>query len=505
MNRLHLLTGLLLGAAGSGCLTDSSAVGIRAVEFALADSLSFSAIGDVVTVEVRVIDSDGNRVNPGGFTLRSLDGSVARVINGNMVQSTGNGFTVLVATRGDRADSLSITVSQATDTLLVLPAGPGPVAMVASDGLLSISCRVFDANGQLIVLPVLVASATGLVGGTGCSQLVAHSSGFDTLTVTAGGYVTRLPLAIAIRPTLASNPNDPFPVDSLPVGLKPWAPTLYRAPSGELELYFAGYRTAPEAAKGSLGDLHRLASFDGLAFRYDGIALRRATALCHPQGTGIENLAIVPRQESPGWRMFYAAGGYDCYGWQVFSAVSPDGHVWSKEAGVRVSNGGALPPAPPYDPPWPAGEGLVIDRLPSGESRMLVGGYEHASPRENRFQIIEWTSQNQLDWTYVGPVLTTRQVGPGANRSIYSPSVVILAPGLYRMFFTGDNLKDPGGRSRIYTAVSLDYREWQVEGVLVGDARTDYYYSTVDRDLLVFIRDPLAQPRMLGSVRVQMP
>jgi hypothetical protein len=497
---------LPLLAALAGCLTDVPPSGsIRSVTLAPAGPTHFSALHDTLGFTVQVVDLDGDRVDPGHLTLISRDPSIVRMIGETLVESVGNGSTWIIASADGTIDSIGVTVSQVSDTLLLQMRPELPVTTVGAGAFLPLSCRVFDASGQLLDLSTSVTSATGVVSGTSCDNLTATSSGLDTLSVQAGGYSSRLAVAVAIRPTLGSDPAAPFPVDSIPAGFQPWAPTLRRTPSGALELYFAGYVAAPEASNGLRGHLYRLVSSDGVSFQFDGIALRRSNSLCDPQGTGIENVAIVPRSDGAGWRMFYAAGGYDCYGWQVFSAVSGDGLSWTKESGARVNNGGTLPPATPVTAPWPSGEGINIDRLPNGTWRMLTGAYERSTPRENRFQIIEWRSSDQLKWTYQGPVLTTRQVGPEVNRSIASPSVVTLAPGLYRMFFSGDNLNDPGGASGIYTAVSRDFQHWQVEGVLVSDPATRFYYSSVVGNLLAFIREPVNQPRSLGLVQVVMP
>jgi len=290
-----------------------------------------------------------------------------------------------------------------------------------------------------------------------------------------------------------TDPAVPLDVDSLPAGLMPWAPTLIQTPSGQLDLYFAGYEDVAGHLGGRRGNLHRLTSVDGNHFSYQGIALRRDDFPCTPHGTGIENVAVVPRTDGSGWRMFYSSGS-ECDGWQVFSATSDDQETWVPEPGIRIPNGSV--------PLWPSGEGMVVSQLPGGGWRMLVGSYEQIDPAENRFQITQWTSPDQLTWTYGGPVLTTRQVGPDAARSVYSPTITALAPGLERMFFTGDNLDSPGGASRIYSAVSVDGTHWQVEGVLLGGGAVDYFYSTAVGNLLVFIRS-VEGIHSLGSVQLE--
>jgi hypothetical protein len=190
--------------------------------------------------------------------------------------------------------------------------------------------------------------------------------------------------------------------------------------------------------------------------------------------------------------MFYAAGSWGCYGWQVLSAVSVDERHWIKELGARLGNGGELfsPPSPPTDVPWPVGEGLTIDQLPDGRWRMLTASFEHVlNPAPDaHWQISEWVSDDQLSWSYSGIVLPTSAMPVEAQGSVYSPSVVEFAPGLYRMFFTGDNRRlSTQPRSALWSAVSTDKRTWQIEGELIGAPGTDVYYATVVDSQLYFL------------------
>jgi hypothetical protein len=317
---------------------------------------------------------------------------------------------------------------------------------------------------------------------------------------------TLVPVALALRPVVSAPLGQAIAVDSLPDGARPWSPTLVRNESGELELYVTGYMSDSTDPNHDRGHLHRLRSLDGgLSFQYAGVALQRDDSLCAVNGSGIENIAIVPRSDAPGWRMYYASGSFGCYGWQVFSAVSSDRQSWTKEPGVRLTNGGSLPPDAPVTPPWPVGEGMVVESLPNGGWRMLVGGYRHLTGAEDKFHIVEWQSTDQVTWSYVGPVLTTDDFPVTGQRSVYSPTVREFAPGLWRMLVTADNLNAPGGRSRLWSAVSTDRNHWQLEGELMGADGTDLFYSTLVDNLLVFIRLDAGQPRRLASVTVDMP
>ncbi len=500
--RPPVLAVLPLAAAAlfAGC-ADRIAPDLSSFDIDPDSAVHFPVVGDTIQLRVLTAGENGEAVLPEGVEYLVRDTLVARVDRLGRVASAGDGHTWAVARWEGLADSVQISVRQARDSLVLTLPIATLIVSLAPDAPLPVSCRAFDAAGARLAHQASVVSMTGRIEGTACGALVARASGHDTLVVTAGPYRASLPVVIALRPRVLGDPAARFPLDSLPAGLSPWAPTLVRNNRGTLDLYIAGYREAPYPFAGKVGDLHRLSSADGAAFRYAGIALRRDPEPCALQSTGIENVAIVPRQEAAGWRMYFSAGSDGCYGWQVFSAVSDDELTWRKEAGIRVSNGGEAPPADPELPPWPAGEGMHVDRA-GGEWRMLVGSYLQAMPRENRFQITEWHSADQVAWRYTGAVLTTREVGPGARRSVYSPSVQLIAPGLRRMFFSGDDLDVPSGGSRIYTAVSVDGSAWQVEGILLDDGASPYYYSTIVDDLLVFIRGR-AGAFHLAAVRVE--
>lgn len=136
---------------------------------------------------------------------------------------------------------------------------------------------------------------------------------------------------------------------------------------------------------------------------------------------------------------------------------------------------------------------------------MLVGGYRRDQPPEDKFHVVEWRSTDQLHWTYVGPVLTTDQLPAAGQRSAYSPTIREFAPGLWRMLFTADDLNVAGGRSRIWSAVSTDQTQWQLEGELLGEVGTDLFYATLVDDRLVFVRKEAAQNQRLATATVTMP
>ena len=83
---------------------------------------------------------------------------------------------------------------------------------------------------------------------------------------------------------------------------------------------------------------------------------------------------------------------------------------------------------------------------------MLVGTREHIQPPQDKFQITEWSSADQVSWTYLGPVLTTEEMPSDLRGDVYGPTIQEIAPGLWRMVFTADNLMNVL-RQNSFTAV----------------------------------------------------
>lgn len=136
---------------------------------------------------------------------------------------------------------------------------------------------------------------------------------------------------------------------------------------------------------------------------------------------------------------------------------------------------------------------MVVDQAPSGEWRMIVGGYVHTAPIQNQFQIVEWRSSDQVNWRYIGPVLTTSQMPAQASSDIFSPVIQQFAPGLWRMLFSGDD-RSAGGRIRIWSAVSTDREHWQPEGLLMANDPGNLYYVAVVDHTLITVRDDADTP-----------
>jgi hypothetical protein len=385
------------------------------------------------------------------------------------------------------------------------PPSTAPVTRALADDPLPLSCRLAMPDGTVrdVSHEARVASPRGVVHGRTCASVRVRRSGLDTLRVHWRGLVGRAVVAVALPPSVAGGPvGEWMQLDSLSGPGTPWAPSARLNSRGQVEVYATVYARVSGSAKGTL---QRLVSDDGVRFRWDGVVLRPAVEDCSPWGGGIENVAVVPRADGAGWRMFFAAGANECYGWQVFSAVSADERTWTVEPGIRLDNGGRLDPTEPRaNPYWGVGEGMFVHRDGAGW-RMIVGGYERTVPGELTFQIVEWRSDDQLRWRYTGPLVTTRDLPAEASGGIASPAVREFAPGVYRMLFVGDDRGRPGARSRVWSAVSRDLHRWQVEGELMGAPGTDLFYVALVGERAVLLRRDAGGEPGLAIATVQMP
>jgi hypothetical protein len=456
------------------------------------DTLKFWALRQVDSLKVTLIDTQGLPI-PGLLpTLSLTDTALASVRAGHPVTVTSakNGSTTLLLQGGGVTKTVVIQVQQVPALIQASATYPTAIFAAALGTVVPLQCQVLDVKGFAIALdPTVTGSATGAVAGTHCSDVKVQHSGLDTVRLAAGGVVAAVPVVVALPPVV-TGPALGTLVDlsALPPG-EAWAPSARRNSQGQLEVYF-GYATYDWVSNQAHEDERRIVSNDnGITFADDGMVLKHDSTDCSLTGYGFENMVIVPRQEAAGWRMFVSAGSFVCYGWQVFSAVSTDEKTWTLEPGVRLGDGSGPPVQAGPDPYWPTGEGMIVDQLPSGQWRMLLGAYEHLTPAEDKFQIMEWNSPDQINWTYGHTVVSTRQMPDAGAGTVYSPTIRQVAPGLYRMIFAGDNRFASGWRGKLWSAVSTDKENWQLEGQLMGSDVTSLFYASLVDDRLVFIRE----------------
>ncbi len=479
---------------------------VRAIEVT-PDTLRFRSLGQVVPLGVALRDDQGLVVSDSLPAWTIADTAVVDRVDSVTVRSRRNGVTTASFTVDGLTGQVVLHVEQVADTVLAELASAQRILTLPLGARIPLTCEVRDRNGFPMSARPTVTSAWATVSDGVCDTLIVRASGHDTLTVSASPATITLPIVVAVAPIPSGPVGELMVADSFPsVGDAPWAPSARRNSAGVLEVYAAVFSVPADSTGVTRAHLHRFASRDGVRLRYDGVAVEHDEEICSPQGEGVENMIVVPRADGPGWRMFYAAGSNACWGWQVFSAVSPDERTWTKEPGVRIWNGATQPRAPsaePY-PPWPAGEGMWIDQLPSGVWRMIVAAHEPTHPPQGKWQILEWRSPDQIEWHYHGPVLTTRDLPPEAQGGVYSPTLRRIAPNLWRMVFAAYNREHPDGRGRVWSAVSTDLATWQDEGELLGAPGVDIYYAAWVDDHVVFVRVEGGVFRLASAV-VRMP
>ncbi|HEX2777967.1 MAG TPA: hypothetical protein VHM30_00610, partial [Gemmatimonadaceae bacterium] len=440
--------------------------------------ITFVALGDSVRLQATARDSLGVPLETQSVTIGAAGSDVVRT-NASWIVATGDGDARVTLTADGAQSDVTVLVQRELRSVTIASADGAPIQRRLHQGPVTVACRALDANGfDMPRVGIAVTSRNGGVAGTRCDALRAVRSGVDTLVATAGTASDTAAIAIAIAPAVLDAQGVLVVADSFGTRNPHWASSAMKGPDGEVDLFYASYvREVGDSL--SHADLHQLVSRDGGAtFEYKGVALRHDPDDCDADGFAIENVAIAERAEGPGFRMFYASGS-QCLGWRVRSAVSPDRVSWVKEPGVRIGEPGIFPN------PYSAGEGMTVMRGPDAIGwRMWAGVYE---PNEG-FAIEEWRSPDQITWSRHRRVFSPLTFPGRPQRMVYSPSIVPIGPSMWRMFFCADDKHEPGGRSRLYSAVSRDLVSWEFESVVLDDPGYDFYYvSAVDANLY-FIR-----------------
>ncbi len=483
------------------------------------DSVFLHALQAVLPVEAAAVDRLGFPVTAASLGYNVLNPAIATVDPTGNIRAIANGTTTVTSWSGNDTASVVVRVAQ-TPVRILLPADT--VRFVALGETQAIQAIAVDSLGYVVSSAVtgLRLNDTTVVQQVDSITVRSRANGWAQADFSIAGVPAHAAVVVSqVATRLTAAVTYGKPIVTVPVGapvpmacqafdrngyLVPGDPILTGSPTGTVtgttcggvRVQRSGYDTVAFALGSATTRVPVIVAAGPVVSAPLGVPI------CSPQGQGIENTVIVPRADSIGWRMLYAAGSNRCYGWQVFSAVSVDGRIWSKEPGIRVSNGGSGPTWPP----WPAGEGMFVDRLPSGEWRMIIGSFAHVSPPEtNTWQITEWRSLDQLEWSYVGPVLTTLDMPQGWQGSVYSPAIRQIGPGLWRMVFTADGRGTPGSRSGIWSAVSTDMEHWQLEGQVLGGPSSNLYYSAIAGDQIVFVRHDDGGPLQLSHAVLTMP
>jgi len=159
---------------------------------------SLAAVGQTVQFGVSVTDTVGGAVPAPLLTWTSTDTTRVRVDQAGLVTARGNGSALVVVGGGLRADTATVTVSQAAVAVRIIT--PGSVRTLEIDALsdtLQMVGEVRDAQAAAILgLPVSWQVANAAVATVGASGLLVTRAAGSTVLVAR--YLTTLADTIAV-------------------------------------------------------------------------------------------------------------------------------------------------------------------------------------------------------------------------------------------------------------------------------------------------------------------
>jgi hypothetical protein len=189
-----LALGLLTGSSASlGCGNDGlDPDGAGAAAVVLSPTKGSILVGQDLSLQARLLDSDGERITEASFTWTSSDPTVATVAGG-LVTGVGAGQATITASAQGRSATARITVSFRVTDILITPESP----TIATGTFVQLSATVFSPDGEVIedrivdwetLSPRIATVSVGKVSGlrVGTAQIVASvegRSGSTTVTV----------------------------------------------------------------------------------------------------------------------------------------------------------------------------------------------------------------------------------------------------------------------------------------------------------------------------------
>lgn len=214
-------------------------------------------------------------------------------------------------------------------------------------------------------------------------------------------------------------------------------PEITRLSDGRLRMYYSGDLTAVEGAIFSASS-----SDGGVTWQSEGMRLLGNPG---PNERTIASEPAVIQLSNGSYRMYYTAQNASDLRWDIYSAISPDGLSWTKEAGVRIPRtfGGIHVGSP------------EIVALSNGTFRLYFSGSDDFGTTAGK--ILSATSNDGLTWNQEAGV----RLGADNQGYLFQPNIITLSDGRLRMYTTGNGIDDPWWE--IYSAVSIDGVNWSKE------------------------------------------
>ncbi|MXW68283.1 MAG: hypothetical protein F4Z72_14965 [Gemmatimonadales bacterium] len=142
-----LIAALLVGCGGSADTMQPDAAPPRPASIEVSPAtVALSALGDTVRLHAEVRDQDGRRMESIAVSWTSNDLTVATVNETGLVAAEGNGAATVTATTGSASGSVTVSVVQVADTVMVTP----PTTTLVAGGSVRLLAEARDANGQVV-------------------------------------------------------------------------------------------------------------------------------------------------------------------------------------------------------------------------------------------------------------------------------------------------------------------------------------------------------------------
>jgi len=469
------------------------------------DSLLFSALADSARVSANAYDRLGSRIAAPVLKWLSADSRVAVVDSSGLVRARSQGTNAVVVhdSFSAVADTVRVHVWQQPVALsLHLATQPTGFTFTTAGDSLGV-VESLDRNGFRLPASRISTSVsdTSVVQVDSLGVIRAYRSGVGAVSSIIDTFTVTGSLAVVLPVQVLTQQEPGFQITGWPDTAFPGPVTVIPKADGTVWLYSTGYAPDSTQSPPFSGDLFSASSTDGVHFTFAGVALTRDTAY---RREGIESVFIVPRDDGVGCRM-YAAAGKSHYMWQVYSAIADDCTSWTWEdgavvPGVQASDGTLRG----------TGEGIYAWQDSVGAWWMLVGAMSTLPNDYPVWTVALYRANSERQWQFVRTVFRPGPPGSGTERAVFAPTVVQVAPGLYRMFYSGDDLGvgPNDGRSRIMSAVSRDRFNWTPEGVVLDfgiNGGGPAYPSVVGNRLYYQYRNPYHSGLYLSAARIAQP
>ena len=145
----------------------------------------FSALGASVQLTAEVRDQSGNVMAGVAVAWSSTAASVATVDAAGLVTAVANGTTTITAASGGVSGTATVSVTQAPDSVAVLPT---EATIAALGDTVRLAAEAFDANGHAVAGAEFSweSSAASVATVDGAGLVTAVASGAATITAMAG-------------------------------------------------------------------------------------------------------------------------------------------------------------------------------------------------------------------------------------------------------------------------------------------------------------------------------